>query len=210
MFGKFLKRLKKPETIASPALTSWDIYSDYVKIHPTVIIDPSASIIIFNPPDPPEICLEIGEYSHIYSTFNILRPNAKIKIGKRCQLGMVNFISAESIMIGDDVLMAWGITIMDTDSHAIEWKNRANDVSQCYKDYLQDRNNFIKNKDWSYVMSKQISIGDRAWIGFNASILKGVSIGQESIIGAGSVVVDDIPSFAVSMGNPAKVLKTIG
>src|SRR5450759_3982073 len=91
--------------------SSWEIYKDYIKIHPTAIIDPAAHIKIFNLPDPPRICLEIGEYSHIFSSFSILRPDAKITIGKRCQLGASSFIAAKSIEVGDDVLMAWGCTI---------------------------------------------------------------------------------------------------
>lgn len=189
--------------------TSWDIYKDYVKIHPTTIIDPSASIKIFNPPDPPEICLEIGGESHIFSTFNLLRPQAKIKIGKRCQLGASNFICAESIEVGDDVLMAWGVTVMDNDSHPIEWNYRINDVKNCYNDYLTDKNNFIKNKDWSHVGIKPIIIGDKTWIGFNASVLKGTKIGENAILSANSFITKNIPPNSIATGNPARITRKI-
>lgn len=199
----------KPVVQSAAVLSSWEHYKDYIKIHPTAIIAPSASIKIFNPPNPPRVCLEIGEGSQIFSSFSLLRPQAAIKIGKNCQLGAVYFICAESIEVGDDVLMAWGITCMDTDSHSLHWEYRKNDVRQCYNDYIEDNTNFIKNKDWSHVNSKKISIGNKAWIGFNVSILKGVTVGEESIIGAGSVVVKDVPSQAVAAGNPANVVKEL-
>lgn len=189
--------------------SSWEIYRQYTKIHPTALIDPVASIKIYNPTLPPSISLEINEGSHIFSNFSLLRPHAKIKIGKNCQLGNSNFICADRIEVGDDVLMAWGVTIIDNDSHSLEWNYRKSDVKQGYKDYLEDENNFIKNKDWSHVNIKPIYIGNKVWIGFNVSILKGVSVGNNAIIGACSVVTKDIPPYTLVAGNPAKIIKNL-
>jgi len=54
---------------------------------------------------------------------------------------------------------------------------------------------------------QQIVIGKNVWIGSHAVILPGVKIGSNSIIGAGSIVVEDIPSYSVALGNPAQVVK---
>ncbi|MBN1166540.1 MAG: acyltransferase [Methanospirillaceae archaeon] len=190
-------------------LNSFDQYREHIAVDSTAIIDPCASIKIFNLPPINKICLEIGENSHIFSNFSILKSNAKIKIGKRCQLGNSKFICAEKITIDDDVLMAWGCTIIDTDSHSIFWQQRKNDVVQCYNDYLMDKNNFILNKDWTFVKSDPIVINKHVWIGFNVSILKGVTIGEGSVIGANSVVTSDIPAYSLVAGNPAKIIKKI-
>ena len=56
-------------------------------------------------------------------------------------------------------------------------------------------------------ISNGIIIGDGVWIGQNAIILPGVSIGDKSIIGAGSVVTHDVPSYCVAVGNPARIIK---
>jgi acetyltransferase-like isoleucine patch superfamily enzyme len=50
-------------------------------------------------------------------------------------------------------------------------------------------------------------IGDRVWLGANVTVLKGVSIGDDAIIGAGSVVTKNIPEKAIAVGVPAKVIR---
>lgn len=192
-----------------PPPSSWETYGAYVRIHPTAIVDPSATVKIFNPPNPPRICLEIGAGSHIFANFALLRPKATIRIGANCQIGGSHFVCAQSIEVADDVLMAWGITLMDNDSHALDWEHRKNDVRQCYEDYLADRGNLIRNKDWSRVAIGPIAIGPRSWIGFNAAVLKGVTVGANAVVAAHAVVVEDAPPFSVVAGNPARVVKTL-
>lgn len=183
--------------------------SPYVKFDKTTIIDRSSLFNIYNPPKTSEICIEIGQDTHIFCQLNTLRPNARIKIGKRCHIGNANLTAAENITIGDDVLIAWGANIVDNDSHSVNWEDRKYDAKQFYDDYLIDKNNGIKNKDWSNVKVKKIVIGDKAWIGFNSIILKGVNIGEGSVVAAGSVVTKDVPAYTVVGGNPAKVIKKL-
>jgi acetyltransferase-like isoleucine patch superfamily enzyme len=60
------------------------------------------------------------------------------------------------------------------------------------------------------MISSPTKIGDRVWIGANVTILKGVTIGNDAVVGAGSVVTKDIPEKAIAVGNPAKVIKYRG
>jgi acetyltransferase-like isoleucine patch superfamily enzyme len=55
-----------------------------------------------------------------------------------------------------------------------------------------------------------VKIEDKAWIGFNASILKGVTIGEGVVVAAGSVVTKSVPAWTVVAGNPARVTREIG
>lgn len=57
--------------------------------------------------------------------------------------------------------------------------------------------------------AKPINIGENVWIGANATVLSGVTIGKNSVIGAGSVVTKDIPENVVAVGNPCRVLRAI-
>ena len=87
--------------------------------------------------------------------------------------------------------------IIDTDSHQI--------------DFLARRGEKKPQKDNLYttIQSAPIIIEDDVWIGANTIILKGVTIGARSVIGAGSVVTKNIPSDCIAAGNPCKVIKEI-
>lgn len=65
----------------------------------------------------------------------------------------------------------------------------------------------LRNKGLEY--AKSIEVGDNVWFGGNVCVLPGVKIGSNVVIGAGSVVVKDIPSNSVAVGNPCKVIKNI-
>tara|TARA_B100001059_G_C17836971_1_gene588880 strand:+ start:5256 stop:5798 length:543 start_codon:yes stop_codon:yes gene_type:complete len=60
-----------------------------------------------------------------------------------------------------------------------------------------------------YYPSESILIGEGAWVGANSTILPGVEIGVNSVIGAGAIVTKSIPDFSIAVGNPAKVIKTL-
>ena len=66
-----------------------------------------------------------------------------------------------------------------------------------------------KLREYGLQFNKQVHIGKNVWIGANATILPGVNIGDNSVIGAGAVVTKDIPSNVVAVGNPARVLRNI-
>jgi carbonic anhydrase/acetyltransferase-like protein (isoleucine patch superfamily) len=77
-------------------------------------------------------------------------------------------------------------------------------------------NTYITDSDWHDIYNR-ISIGktapiriqDNVWIGDSAIICKGVTIGENSIVGAGSVVVDSVPANCVAAGNPARIVKQL-
>ena len=127
------------------------------------------------------------------------RPGGSVTIGDRCYIGASTLVIAERIDLGDDVVISWGVTIVDHNSHSVEWSGRRNDIL----DWKAGR------KDWSNVRQGPVVIRDRAWIGFNAMILKGVTIGEGAVIGAGAVVTRDVPDYAIVAGNPARVVRTI-
>jgi len=193
-----------------PEFGNWPKYSQHISVHETCILAPPTSVTFIVPPSANSINLTIGENSHIYSTFGFTQPDSKINVGKRCQLGNVNFVSTTQINVGDDVLMAWGINIIDSDHHSIYWEDRRHDVMRCREDFIASGGRIIgQSQDWSTVKKVPIYIESKVWIGFNVIVLKGVTIGEGSVIGAGSVVTRDIPPWSLAAGNPCRVLKAI-
>jgi acetyltransferase-like isoleucine patch superfamily enzyme len=212
MLRRIANRLwpRPPNSISPPlSASSWERYRDHIRIHPTAVIAPSATVKIFTPPERGRICLEIGESSHIFSSFSILRPEATIRIGKRCQLGASSFVCAEAIDVGDDVLMAWGCTVMDNDAHALQWEQRASDAITFLADYQADTDNPLRNKDWTAVSRKPIILGNKSWVSFNSVLLKGVHLGERAIVGAASVVTRAVPPNTIVAGNPARIVREL-
>jgi galactoside O-acetyltransferase len=59
------------------------------------------------------------------------------------------------------------------------------------------------------VIRKPVKIEDKVWIGFNSIILKGVTVGEGAIVGAGSVVTKDVPPYTIVAGNPARIIREL-
>lgn len=166
--------------------------SIYSKIYPEADI--------FNFQDPAKI--RIGPYTNIRGELCVYPYGEGIEIGEGCYVGKNSVIrAANSIRIGNHVLIAHNVTIIDTDSHEIDSRERA----LSYIKMLSEGH----PKEPGNVLNAPIIIKDYAWISFNVSILKGVTIGEGAIIGAGSVVTHDVPDYCLACGNPAKVIKCL-
>lgn len=142
--------------------------------------------------------LVIGQGSVVEGGVAFERAGAEVRIGARSFVN-AQLAAAELITIGDDVLVAWGVTIVDHDSHSLVFSKRKDDVS------LWARG----EKRWEHVPVALVTVGDKAWIGLNAIILKGVTIGEGAVVGAGAVVTKDVAAWTVVGGNPARVIRTL-
>lgn len=136
-------------------------------------------------------------------------PNAYFKFGDRVFISNSKLICRTGIEFESDILVAWGVTFYDHDSHSLDYKLRNEDIKQQVSDFKNHKGSYAINKNWEVVNTKPIKICKNAWIGMNAVILKGVTVGEGAIVGACSVVTKDVPAFAVVAGNPAKVIKQL-
>ena len=129
------------------------------------------------------------------------RDGATILIGCHTFIGNGTILaSASSISIGDDVLISSGCRILDHNSHAVAWHQRNNDVREWY----------AGRKNWTNVLTSPVRIEDKAWIGLNVVLLRGVTVGEGAVIGAGAVVTKSIPPYCIAAGNPTRVLRELG
>ncbi len=121
-----------------------------------------------------------------FTSWNIGDHKGEIIIGKYSLITPgVRIMAANKIEIGDACMIAHGAYISDADWHGIY--DRAKPVGR----------------------TKPITLKDNVWIGDSAIVCKGVTIGKNSIIGAGSVVTKDVPDNAIYAGNPAKFIKNL-
>ncbi len=111
-----------------------------------------------------------------------------VKLNHRCHIGVM-----KSVKIGNDVLFASNVFISDHTHGTYSGKIQSSPFEA-----PNDRE----------IICGNVEIGDRAWIGENVAILLGVSIGESSVIGANSVVTNNIPAFSIAVGSPARVIKT--
>ena len=119
----------------------------------------------------------------------VTENGAVITIGKNVGMSNCALYSRESITIGDNVLLGGGVKIYDTDFHSIEAKYRGTP------------------EDKQHTKNNPVVIDDGAFIGAGTIVLKGVHIGKEAVIGAGSVLTKDVPEGEIWAGNPAKKIR---
>jgi len=117
-----------------------------------------------------------------------LSSNAKVVIGDYCGFSGTVIAAQEYIEIGDGTMCGANVTITDTDWHPI---------------------NFLDRRNGKKAASAPIIIGSNVWLGLNVIVLKGVRIGDNAVIGSGSIVTSDIPPNVIAAGWPAKVIKKI-
>ena len=135
----------------------------------------------------PGASLKVGSGSTIqdYVFFQLTKPDPKVFIGSNTVIGRGSIITAKNLIdIGDDVLIGSYVQIIDH-GHAFS------------KDKLIREQKAIIG---------EVKIGSDTWIGAGAKILMNSSIGPGAVIGANSVVTKDIPSYAIAVGAPARII----
>ncbi|MGH6877200.1 MAG: acyltransferase [Rhizomicrobium sp.] len=138
----------------------------------------------------------IGDDLSVFGVLGIasgrIFDHPKVIIGNGVDIGhQVQIVANKEVVIEDGVKLASRIYISDTDGHPHDAEARVRGAPPPAEEI------------------RPVRIGRSAWVGHNCFILKGVTIGEGAIIGAGSIVVSDIPPYAVAAGNPARVVKDL-
>lgn len=122
----------------------------------------------------------IGVYSPCM--ISTIAKGAKIEIGNDCGLSGTVIGAGLHVKLGNNVRCGANTLITDSDWHTDDYRTGED---------------------------KAVYIGDNVWLGYGAKVLKGVHIGENSLIGANSVVTKDIPANVIAVGNPCKVIKQL-
>lgn len=154
------------------------------------------------------IYLTVGESCFLNAAFIFEAKTGAVTLGDRCYIGANSSILCRNgVNLGSDVTIAWDVMIYDHDSHSMDWRDRAAMVQLFYERYGNP--DCFDRLDWSNVRSAPIVIQDRVWIGFGATILKGVTIGEGAVVAARSVVTRDVEPYTVVAGNPARTIRKL-
>jgi acetyltransferase-like isoleucine patch superfamily enzyme len=194
----FRNLFSKFRIILSNTITWWKFYSNNTKFKrfstngiPFVMVARNGSLTIGdnlklnnklygNPIGRPQPCIFFVDH------------NAEIHIGNNVGLSSTALVAHKKINIGNNVKIGGGVCIYDTDFHSLHSIDRLHTKS--------DKDNESKS---------EVIIEENVFIGAHSTILKGVSIGTNSIIGACSVVTKSIPPNEIWAGNPAKFIRKI-
>ena len=111
-----------------------------------------------------------------------MRKGANINIGNNCGFSGVSITAFDNITIGEGVRVGANCVIMDGDFHLDDPRTSS---------------------------PAPITIKDNVWLGYGVVVMKGVTIGENSVIGVNSIVTKDVPANVIAAGNPCKVIRSI-
>jgi len=146
----------------------------------------------------PGVTLGDGVQVYGWTIFSV-EPTGRVTVGKGSVLVGAVFMAREEITLGRAVVVSYQVTIADSDFHP--------------RDPVARRRDAIASAPYAVGLerpqfdSAPVHVGDGAWIGIGAIILKGVRIGANARVQAGAVVPHDVPAGATVAGNPARVIE---
>jgi acetyltransferase-like isoleucine patch superfamily enzyme len=143
----------------------------------------------------------IGKHVSCYAGCSFaLGEQGTCSIGDFTLINGALIMAEERIEIGSHCLISWNVGLADSDFHPLAPAQRLIDA-QALAPFFKDRPPRPK------LRTAPVIIADNVWIGMNATILKGVTIGENSVVAAGAIVTKSVPPNVVVAGNPALVIK---
>jgi acetyltransferase-like isoleucine patch superfamily enzyme len=145
--------------------------------------------------------VRVGANTHIRGELFTFGHGGRIIMGSYCYVGENSKLwSALELKIGDRVLIGHNTSIFDSDTHPLNPDMR-------HRQYVEI---ITKGHPLEIDLREEpVVIEDDVWIGCNVVVLKGVRIGHGAVVGAGSVVTDDVPPYVIVAGNPARVVREL-
>ena len=145
--------------------------------------------------------VRIGAGTHLYGRLLLFPQSGEIMIGAHCFIGPgAQIWSARQVTIGDRVFVSHGVNIHDSNAHPMSARLR-------HIQFVHSTSPEVVQA-FAAIRMAPVVIEDDAWVGFNATVLKGVTIGRGAVVGAASVVTSDVPPWTVVAGNPARIIGT--
>jgi acetyltransferase-like isoleucine patch superfamily enzyme len=145
-----------------------------------------------------EKALVIGANCTMDGVHFAIEAQGRVRIGDYCYFTNALLLCELELRIGNFVMMGWNSSIADSDFHPIDPAERIADAIACSP--------LGAGRPRPTIAKRPVIIEDHVWIGPNATILKGVRIGEGAFIEPGSLITRDVPPRARVLGNPAQII----
>jgi acetyltransferase-like isoleucine patch superfamily enzyme len=128
-------------------------------------------------------------------------PGGRVTLGEYALVHGARIVCDASVEIGDYALISWNVVLMDSYRLPFDPELRRRELERAALDRTRSLGGAVE--------PRPVTLGRSVWVGFDACVLPGVTVGEGAIVGARSVVVEDVPPFTVVAGNPARVIRRL-
>lgn len=176
------------------------VIPDNVLMDETALIETSYSFLPYRSEAP--VGLELARGAGIYTgTMLDVGPRGRVRVGTCALVTAARIVCDSEIEIGDYTFISWNVVLMDSYRLPMDPLLRRSVLERA-----GGRAHALLDAS---APAKPIRIGRAAWIGFDVCVLPGVTIGEAGIVGARSVVAEDVPPFGIVAGNPARLVRQL-
>ena len=182
----------------------WDWYAGRIPenaaVDATAYVETTSSFYFFRSQLPRGVEIGPGASTYLGTMFDV-GPGGRVKLGKCALVHGARIICDSEIVIGDYALLSWNVVLMDTYRFSFSATERRKELER-----VPTRQPRLADGG---APARPVHIEGNVWIGFDSCVLPGVTIGEGSVVGARSVVAEDVPPYAVVAGNPARVIRRL-
>lgn len=186
----------------------WDWYPasipENVLLDDTAYVETSFSFFCYR--SQAEVGVRIGRGASTYlGTMFDVGPNGRVSLGEYTLVHGARIVCDSEIEIGDYTMISWNVVLMDTYRMSLDPKERRHELEAAAR--REPRLPLVV--EGNAPPARPIRIGKNAWIGFDSIVLPGVTIGDGAIVGARSVVVENVEPYTIVAGNPARFIRRL-
>lgn len=182
----------------------WDWYPgtlpENTEIDPEAYVETTFSFHLFRSRLPVGVRIGRGASTYLGTMFDV-GPAGCVTLGAFALVHGARIICDARVEIGDHALISWNVVLMDNPRFSPDTHRRREALRQLASG---DRHDMPAQQE-----PRPIRVGNNTWIGFDSCIMPGVTIGDGAIVGAKSVVYDDVAPGTIVAGNPARFIRRI-
>ena len=182
----------------------WDWYSGKVPentvVDETAYVETTFSFHLYRSEEPVGVRIGRGASTYLGTMFDV-GPHGRVTLGDYALVHGARIICDGEVEIGAYALISWNVVLMDSYRVPLDPAARRRELERVPR--------YRPRCLGAAASPRPVRVGRNVWIGFDACVLPGVTIGEGSVVGARSVVVEDVPPYVVVAGNPARVVRRL-